>query len=405
LKIPPPRCLIFTSKGLDNLMISQRIIFSAGIDAFGGVERLILSLSRFLHDRGLPHVVVCFSDTIDFASFADWPIAVVVLSARRNPISEGYALQRYLRTSQTTGSPAPLLFDLRGGFYAGMFPRLLYHLHLTDPPSLLPSDLSKFAFSVFKSRLYSAGGRRTSIVERLRGEICHQLNRRGALNAASVIAMTHSIADELHKLYSVDATVIRPGVPMPLAIPRHDRRRGMKVRLLSVCRLEPSKRLDWILTALAQLESSPIPLSEKFDWILDVVGDGTQREELQLLVGQLGIAARVVFHGRISDSEVEDAFAGAGLFLMPAVQGYGLPALEALARGVPVVLHRASGVSEILESNLWVHIIEDSTDDLALAIDIMLERFANYQLERYPIPKFPTETDWARTICVQCKWI
>ena len=33
---------------------------------------------------------------------------------------------------------------------------------------------------------------------------------------------------------------------------------------------------------------------------------------------------------------------------MPAVQGYGIPAIESLQRGIPVLLHRESGVSDIL---------------------------------------------------------
>ena len=383
----------------------QRIIFVSCIHAFGGVERLILSLSHFLHERGLPHTVVCFSDTINFAAHADWPMPVHVLTARRNPISEGRALNRYLRTTRAADALPPLLFDLKGAFYMGMSPALPYHLHLTDPPSLLPSELSKFAFSLQRNRSRSAKESRPGLVKALRGEIAHQLNRRGTLNALSVIAMTHSIADELYKLYSVEAKIIRPGVKIPSLPAMNNMVAGGKVRFLSVCRLEQNKRLDWILNALAALESSASPLSEKIDWVLDIVGDGSQREELQHLAGRLGIAQRVVFHGRISDARVEDVFASANLFLMPAVQGYGLPALEALARGVPVVLHKESGVSEILKENLWVEIIEEDTDDLASAIDTMVDRILSGELEQSPKPQFPTETGWAHDICLQCKWL
>ncbi|OGS94876.1 MAG: hypothetical protein A3H31_04260 [Gallionellales bacterium RIFCSPLOWO2_02_FULL_57_47] len=383
----------------------RRIIFVPYIHAFGGVERLILALSRFLHEHGLPHTVACFSETIDFAAYADWPMPVQELTTRRNPISEGMALNRYMRAAHAEGSLPPLLFDLKGAFYAGMFPALPYHLHLTDPPSLLPSELSKFAFSSRQNWPRNLKESRPALVKMIKGEISHRLNRRGTLNALSVFAMTHSIAAELCKLYSLEANIVRPGVKLPPSLPKRSLHAGGKVRLLSVCRLEPNKRLDWILDALAGLESSASPLSKKIDWILDVVGGGSQREELQHLAVQLGIAERVVFHGRISDAEVEEVFAGASLFLMPAVQGYGLPALEALARGVAVVLHKESGVSEILEKNPWVEIIEDGTDDLASSIDIMVDRICSHELEKCPIPEFPTEADWARNICAQCKWI
>ena len=173
----------------------------------------------------------------------------------------------------------------------------------------------------------------------------------------------------------------------------------------TVQRRFPETKVIKTLNALAALESSASPLSEKIDWVLDIVGDGSQREELQHLAGRLRIAQRVVFHGRISDARVEDVFASANLFLMPAVQGYGLPALEALARGVPVVLHKESGVSEILKENLWVEIIEEDTDDLASAIDTMVDRIMSGELEQSPKPQFPTETGWAHDICLQCKWL
>lgn len=383
----------------------DRIIFVPFIHAFGGVERLILALSRFLHEHGLPHTVACFNETIGFAAYAEWPMPVHELTPRRNPVSEGWALNRYLRAAHAAGSPTPLLFDLKGAFYAGMFPASGYHLHLTDPPSLLPSEVSKFAFSLRRAYPSFREEVRPSLTKMVRGEVVHRINRRGASNALSVIVMTNTIAEELHTLYSLEAKIVRPGVRMPSSPLLTRAQAGGNVRMLSVCRLEPNKRLDWIVNALAGLESSADPLSEKIDWTLDLVGEGSQREKLQNLAAQRGIAERVVFHGRVSDARVEELFANAGLFLMPAVQGYGLPALEALARGVPVIVHRESGVSEILKGTPWVQIIEDGTEDLGSAISIMVNRLYSHELEKTPVPAFPTETDWAHEICTHCKWI
>lgn len=387
------------------MMSPERIIFLPFIHAFGGVERLVLALSRFLHEHDMPHTVACFSETIDFTAYAEWPMTVRELTPRRDPFSEGWALSRYLQAGHAVGSPPPLLFDLKGAFYAGMFPVPGYHLHLTDPPSLLPSEVSKFAPSL--RRAYPSFGQEVGhgLTKMVRGEIVHRINRRGASNALSVIAMTNSIANELHMLYSLEAKIIRPGVRIPSSPPLSRVQTGDNVRMLSVCRLEPNKRLDWILNALAGLESSAVPLSKKIDWVLDLVGDGSQREELQNLAVQLGIGERVVFHGRVPDARVEELFADAGLFLMPAVQGYGLPALEALARGVPIILHRESGVSEILEGTPWAEIIEDGTEGLASAIAAMVDRLRDGTIEKSPTPVFPTETDWAHQISTFCRWL
>jgi glycosyltransferase involved in cell wall biosynthesis len=242
------------------------------------------------------------------------------------------------------------------------------------------------------------------VLDSAHGEIVHQINRRGVKSALSTIAMTDAIAAELRTVYSVEPKIVRPGV---MASPRSAfrRYRTNKIRILSVCRLEPNKRVDWILHALADLESRASPLSRATDWTLDVVGGGSQERQLQALAGQLGIAAKVVFHGTISDARLEELFADSTLFLMPAAQGYGLPALEALARGVPVVLHRESGVSEVLSGTPWAAVIDDGVERLAGAIKTMLDRLRDGEISKSPVPAFPTESGWAREISTVCQWI
>lgn len=385
-------------------MTADRIIFVPFIHAFGGVERLILGLSRFLYENGAAHTVVCFSQTIDFASYAKWPLTVHELAPKRNPVAEGWALNRYLREAHSCGSLPALLFELKGAFYAGMFPAPGFHLHLTDPPSLLPADVSKCAPSFRKAYPSCKRQQCSSLVDCAHGEIVHRINRRGVESALSVIAMTDAIAAELRTVYSVEPKIVRPGV---MVCPRSafKRFRTDRIRLLSVCRLEPNKRVDWILRALADLESRASTLSRAPDWALDVVGGGSQERQLQALASQLGITEKVVFHGAISDTRLEELFANSTLFLMPAAQGYGLPALEALARGVPVVLHRESGVSELLSETVWAAVVEDGIEKFAEGIDRMLGRLGDGELSKIPPPEFPTESGWAREISTVCQWI
>jgi glycosyltransferase involved in cell wall biosynthesis len=303
------------------------------------------------------------------------------------------------------GSPPPLFFDLKGAFYAGTLLNIKYHLHLTDPPSLLPTEISKFAYSL-RNAYPSA---RKDLVKNpylmVRGEGVHQLNKRGASNALSLIVMSNLIADELKKIYGIKAKIVRPGVDkLPnsqnLAFPLKD-----KLQIISVCRLEANKRLDWILKALANLESSIEPLSKKIDWSLDIVGDGSIRESLKHLAIQLGISKRVVFHGKITDLMGNKLFENANLFLMPAAQGYGLPALESLARGVPVILHQDSGVSEVLKGSPWAEIFEGDANSLAQAIIMMIDRLRDNKSIKNTAANFPSERNWAHEVCTLCRWL
>ncbi|MBS1808085.1 MAG: glycosyltransferase family 4 protein [Acidobacteria bacterium] len=382
--------------------LSQISIFTPFIHAFGGAERLILALSQHLHEQNLPHGIVCFRQTINLKSYADWPFEVHQLSPPRHPLAEGRALRWYVRQSHQAGSPPLLIFDLKGAFYAGLASISDYYLHLTDPPSLLPLDISKKGFSV--RRLYSQN-HSMDLFGATRGEIVHRINRRGVRKAKSVIVMTDRISKELQALYSVKPQIIHPGG-------RIRQTRNLKcnldtdrIHILSVCRLELSKRVDWILYALAKLESSDPPLSQRANWVLDIVGEGTQSESLKRLASQLGISSRTVFHNYMPDNDLEQIYSAAHLFVMPAVQGYGLPALEALGRHLPVVMSKESGVVEVLSGTKWVDFIDDNVESLAVSIDRMLDRLSDDGLQLSKLPTFPTEPEWAQRICRFCGWL
>jgi glycosyltransferase involved in cell wall biosynthesis len=379
------------------------VIFVPAIHAFGGVERLVVNLSHFLHEEKLPHTILCLNQSIALAAHADWPIDVHALEPQRNPIAEAWVLARYFRDPANAGIQAPLFFDLKGAFYAGMFRCPDFHLHLTDPPSLLPKDVSKHAASIRGCFL------RTGTVDpgwpaALRGETVHWINKRGVRRAHSVIAMTRIIADEIESLYSTPAIVIRPGVQRPPQGVQTVQPEPGPVHFLSVSRLEASKRIDWMLQALAELERSENPLSAQSEWVLDVVGDGSEATVLRERAGALGIGERVKFHGRVSDGLLEILFAQASIFVMPAVQGYGLPALESLARGTPVILHRDSGVSEILNQPPWVETIAQGPEDLAQAIRSMVTNITSGALQRHSKPAIPMAADWAQKVATQCGW-
>jgi len=379
------------------------VIFVPAIHAFGGVERQILELSRFLCATGRTHTVLCFSCSIDLAAHAQWPMAVQSLDPPRNPFAEARSLARYFREDASGDIEAPLFFDLKGAFYAGLAATRHFHLHLTDPPSLLPRDVSKHAFSL-RNRCFEKAAPAAGWLGMLRGEVVHRINKRGVNLARSVIATTNAIADEIEALYGRRATVVRPGITMSPTVRRATHAKSGMIRFLSVSRLESSKRIDWMLNALAALEQSDRPLSRRRPWALDIVGDGPEAAHLRELASRLGLTDRVVFHGHVSDEMLDGLFTQAGLFLMPAIQGYGLPALESLARGTPVILHRQSGVSEILNQPPWVESIVEGPEELARAIERMIGNIDSGLLERQPKPVVPNATEWARQIAAVCEW-
>ena len=372
------------------------IVFVPYIHAFGGVERLMLGLSRFMSERGVPHTVVCFEDTIDFGSRADWPVRVLQLKPRRNPAGEAIAFQRLLKEGKQRSKLRPLVFDLKSAFYAGLSGSTDYFLHFTDPPSLLGSEITKYAYST-RRKLRATGTKvRVSPLLTLRAELAHRLTRRGVRRASGLLVMTERISREIRDLYGVVPVILRPGVETSTTQPSVRSTESGEIRVLSVSRIEAGKNLAWIINAMDSADPG---------WTAEFAGSGPHAAVLRQLAEESGIGARVVFHGFVTEDQLEVLYSKSHVVAVPAAQGYGLPALEALTRGVPIVLNRASGVSEILAGSQWVALSDDDEQDFAASLHRMVALTRNGSLASEPLPSIPTEADWAESVCRHCGWV
>lgn len=128
-----------------------------------------------------------------------------------------------------------------------------------------------------------------------------------------------------------------------------------------VGRLVPQKAHDRFLRAAARV------LAAAPEARFLVVGDGPLRAEREALSAELGLADAVVFTGL--RSEATDLIALSDLLVFSSVwEGLSIAALEALARGVPVVSTEVDGSAELLGSGAGVIVAQD---DDALADGII----------------------------------
>jgi glycosyltransferase involved in cell wall biosynthesis len=71
--------------------------------------------------------------------------------------------------------------------------------------------------------------------------------------------------------------------------------------------------------------------------------------ELRALARELGVQRRVRFPGWLSDEQLEDLYRASACFVLPTFQeGFGLPVLEAMARGVPVACSDIPALREVV---------------------------------------------------------
>ncbi len=184
-----------------------------------------------------------------------------------------------------------------------------------------------------------------------------------------VIADSQSTRDDLVEMLGIRAELIDV-VPLGLgsvrrAVPideRETRARfelGERRVLLSLSAKRPHKNLLALIGALAQ-----IPVEERP--VLVLAGYPTAHEaELRARVQSEGLAADVCFPEWLSAEDLEGLWAIARAFVFPSLyEGFGLPVLEAMARGVPVACSNASSLPEVAGD---AALLFDPHDEAAIA--------------------------------------
>jgi glycosyltransferase involved in cell wall biosynthesis len=365
-------------------------IFVSEVEQFGGAERSLLALSRWLYEHGIANYLLTYVDAANLASHAQHPLTVVALSPGRGVRNKVRALKRHF-ANRPEDACTPLVSSYQSALHGTLAGLRGFHCLMHDTPSL---------FIDWKNHDLKA---------RLRIAVSNRIIGWGLRSGGVTFVTSEYLRADCRRDFGIDARVVRMGgvsseVPIPpvRATPQTSEDR---LNLLSVCRIEPNKRIDWLLRSLAALEHGDQPLSSKVDWHFDLAGKGSIIPELTRLSESLGIASRVHFHGFVSDEELESLYTKAHLFLMPAVQGYGIPAIEALRRNLPVLLHRQSGVSDILLDTPWATVIEGDESGLTPMLAQAIQGIRTGRHALVPAPSIPTEDGWARQIVSVCGYL
>jgi glycosyltransferase involved in cell wall biosynthesis len=113
--------------------------------------------------------------------------------------------------------------------------------------------------------------------------------------------------------------------------------------VLAAANLVRRKGVDVLLAAVAALAPGA-------RWALWIAGDGPERAALEAAASRLGVGDRVRFLGRRSD--VPDLLEACDVFVLPSrKEGLGVAALEAMARGRPVVASAVGGLAEVVAAD------------------------------------------------------
>lgn len=227
-------------------------------------------------------------------------------------------------------------------------PRLLADLsadaavftYVAPPRSPVPVALAVHDTS-FMTHPEWLGPRARAVLQRLVPASCRR--------AARVLALSRTAADEIRTVLDVPADRVRVVSPFadPVFGPRPDadrrvaERHGLRRYCLAVGDLGPRKNLRALAEAVALLGDRDLTLA--------LAGHAAR--------GSAGLVAdaRIRWLGRVSDEELADLYAAAAVTAFPSLhEGFGLPALEAMACGSPLVVSDRGALPEVVADSALV---------------------------------------------------
>jgi glycosyltransferase involved in cell wall biosynthesis len=157
--------------------------------------------------------------------------------------------------------------------------------------------------------------------------------------------------------------VVEPVAPTPAPRLRAALGLGEGPVILTVSAKKVHKNLERLVRAL------PAVLERRPDATLVLPGNPTPHErDLRELAAALGIAANVAFLPYVAPADLEGLYALADCFVFASLnEGFGLPILEAMRRGVPVACARASALPEVA-GDAALYFDPHSVPDIARAL-------------------------------------
>jgi glycosyltransferase involved in cell wall biosynthesis len=141
------------------------------------------------------------------------------------------------------------------------------------------------------------------------------------------------------------------------------RKNPNEIVLVFVGQLILRKRLDLLLRALAAVRST--------DWVLRVIGDGSERLPLEKLAVDLNLHRKIIFAGVLQNCAVRNELANADLVVLPSRwDGWGAVVNEALMSGTPVICSSYCGAADLISNGMNGEIFEyGSTESLIAALE------------------------------------
>lgn len=182
--------------------------------------------------------------------------------------------------------------------------------------------------------------------------------RHSARRAARIISLSEHTKRDIVETYGISAEMISA---IPLAAPTHfgpvsDDKELQRVRqtygivgeyILTVGSIQPRKNLARLVRAYASLRKKQI--GDSFPKLVLVGKCAWLYDETLRALQETGIKDSVILTGYVPESDLPALYSGARCFVYPSYfEGFGLPPLEAMKCGTPVMVGNATSLPEVV---------------------------------------------------------
>jgi glycosyltransferase involved in cell wall biosynthesis len=173
------------------------------------------------------------------------------------------------------------------------------------------------------------------------------MQKRIAPQLRSVVTVSGASATDISDDFNVDRSaisVMHLGVDTELFRPLPEKKREPHRLMTTASADAPLKGLSVLLHAIASLRS------DYPDIRLTLVGRPRPGGDTEKLIASLGLGELVQCYKGISHQEMVEKYADASIAVVPSLyEGFGLPAIEAMACGVPLVSSDGGALAEVVE--------------------------------------------------------
>ena len=177
-------------------------------------------------------------------------------------------------------------------------------------------------------------------------KLLYYINKKTWRNAKKIVANSEDLRRTALNTNFVDQIDVIPnGVDCKLFMPYPQKKNNVELHLLFVGRLNKVKNIDVIIRTVAELSGV----------VLNIVGDGPEKANLQMLVQSLNITGKVNFLNRRSHEELKDIYNQNDLFLLLSLgEGGSNVVMEAMACGMPAIIMNTGGAANIIKGNGFI---------------------------------------------------